>query len=288
MATKEAGPTPSSSNGAAFVELTTGDLEDLTRAKRLLESGSLAARVADSLGKPVEHLLGALPAGLAGVVSTATNKALQRGLDVAIKSLGTARVRRSDVLHRVAVGATGAIGGAFGLATLALELPASTTIMLRSIAEIARTEGEVLTSAEARLACLEVFALGGASRTREAAESGYFALRAVMATALKEAAEHVAQHGLARRGAPALLRFVAIVAERFGLVVSEKILAEAIPVIGAVGGATINVLFLGYFQDLARGHFIVRRLERTYGQAAVRNAYATVPLVLPPASSPSN
>ena len=39
------------------------------------------------------------------------------------------------------VGASGAIGGAFGLASVAVELPISTTIMLRSIADIARSEG---------------------------------------------------------------------------------------------------------------------------------------------------
>ena len=38
--------------------------------------------------------------------------------------------------------ASGAAGGAFGLATLPVELPVSTIIMLRSIAAIARNEGE--------------------------------------------------------------------------------------------------------------------------------------------------
>ena len=38
--------------------------------------------------------------------------------------------------------ASGAAGGAFGLASLPVELPVSTTIMLRSIADIARAEGE--------------------------------------------------------------------------------------------------------------------------------------------------
>jgi hypothetical protein len=48
------------------------------------------------------------------------------------------------------------------------------------------------------------------------------------------------------------------------------------PVVGALGGATINVLFIDHFQDMARGHFIVRRLERRYGQDEVEKKYGEV------------
>ena len=44
-------------------------------------------------------------------------------------------------------------------------------------------------------------------------------------------------------------------------------------VVGAAGGALINTLFIDHFQDMARGHFVVRRLERVYGTDAVRAAY---------------
>jgi hypothetical protein len=60
------------------------------------------------------------------------------------------------------------------------------------------------------------------------------------------------------------------------MVVSQKIAAQAIPVVGALGGAAVNLAFAQHFQTLARGHFIVRRLERTYGQAAVRAAYERI------------
>jgi len=58
--------------------------------------------------------------------------------------------------------------------------------------------------------------------------------------------------------------------------VSQKFMAQAVPVAGAVGGATINVLFIDHFQGLARGHFIVRRLERKYGLETVRTSYASL------------
>ena len=72
------------------------------------------------------------------------------------------------------------------------------------------------------------------------------------------------------------MRFVAEIASRFGLVVSERMAASAVPVIGALGGATINWVFTDYFQQLARGHFAVRRLEREYGAEAVQDWYREV------------
>jgi hypothetical protein len=56
-------------------------------------------------------------------------------------------------------------------------------------------------------------------------------------------------------------------------VVSEKVAAEAVPIVGAAGGAVINLLFIDHFQNMARGHFIVRRLERAYGAELVRAEY---------------
>ncbi|MNW10716.1 hypothetical protein D3C71_2079900 [compost metagenome] len=63
---------------------------------------------------------------------------------------------------------------------------------------------------------------------------------------------------------------------RFGVVVSEKFAAQAVPVIGAVAGATLNTIFIGYYQDMARGHFIVKRLERKYGFESVRLVYGSL------------
>ena len=66
------------------------------------------------------------------------------------------------------------------------------------------------------------------------------------------------------------------VTARFGLVVSDKVVAQAIPLIGALGGGGINLLFIRQFQRAARGHFIVRRLEGRYGEAEIRRQYHLV------------
>jgi hypothetical protein len=94
-----------------------------------------------------------------------------------------------------------------------------------------------------------------------------------LASATAEAAEYIANRGLAQEGAPVIVRFITQIASRFGITVSEKIVAQAIPLIGAVGGALLNTMFIEHFQAVARGHFIVRRLERTYGPELVRTSY---------------
>ena len=177
----------------------------------------------------------------------------------------------------MAAAASGAAGGAFGLAALSWELPLSTTLMLRSIADIAASEGENPRHIDTKLACLTVFALGSTKDKRDnATESGYFAARAALASAVTEASTHLARKGLAKSGAPALVRLVAAIGARFGIVVSEKAAVQAIPIIGAAGGAMVNTVFIGHYQDMARGHFIVRRLEKIHGAEPVRAAYEKV------------
>jgi hypothetical protein len=159
---------------------------------------------------------------------------------------------------------------------LVTELPISTTIMLRSIADIARSEGERINSGESKMACIEVFALGGLSKGDDDTGSGYFAVRAALAKSVTKAAEYIAEKGLAEEGAPALIRLIFQIADRFSIQVSEKVAVQALPAIGAIGGALINTWFISHFQNMAHGHFVVRRLERKYGSTTVKNAYDSI------------
>jgi hypothetical protein len=57
------------------------------------------------------------------------------------------------------------------------------------------------------------------------------------------------------------------------VVVSQKTAAQLIPVIGAAGGAAVNLVFMSHYQEMARGHFVVRALERRYGRDLVQANY---------------
>jgi len=249
------------------------DLDALRKAVQSLEHPSLAARLTNMVGKPIELIGSVLPDSASQAIAKATSKALDAGLQVALRTMQHDRHHESPHLHKALVMASGAAGGAFGLLTLPLELPVSTVIMLRAIADIARSEGEDLSDPEATLSCIQVFALGGRAGSNDASESGYFAARAVLAKSVTEAARFIAERGVVGEGAPILVRFLTQVASRFGVVVSQKVAAQALPVLGAVGGAAVNYAFIEHFQEVARGHFTVRRLERRYGKSLVRTEY---------------
>lgn len=255
--------------------LSKDELDELRRAKEMLENPGLAAKLSGILGSPLEKGLKMLPAPVQRGINKATEAALMKALDAAVKTLGEEPGKQSrNRLHQFVAAATGAAGGAFGISALAVELPISTAVILRSIAAIAAAEGENPRHLETKLDCLQVFAFGSSkNRKDDATESGYFATRAALAKAVSEAATYLAKKGLSKASAPALVRLVALIGSRFGVVVSQKAAAQMVPILGAAGGATINALFIEHYQQMAMGHFIVRRLEKIHGADPVRLAY---------------
>lgn len=260
------------------IEFTEKDRMELQSAKNLLENPGLAAKATSFIGTPIEKGFGLLPESWNKNVGEVTKTALMKASDVAIFSMkdlpGEAS---SNVWHKLGAAVTGGVGGFFGVSAMAVELPISTTIMLRSILDVARSEGESISEVEVKLACLEVFALGGASESDDGTESGYYAVRAALAKSVADAAEFLVSKTLADESAPFLVKFIAKVAERFSIQITEKAAAQAVPAIGAAGGAIINTVFMDHFQDVAKGHFIVRRLERKHGKEVVQAIYHELP-----------
>jgi hypothetical protein len=254
--------------------LTPKETEDLRQAVACLEGASFAQRLTDAVGRPVGMLSRAMPQTARRVIAHVSETALRGALKLALRTLDlNVSAKPANRAHKLAAAASGAVGGALGLAALPVELPISTTILLRSIAEIAREEGEDLNAPEAAFACVEVFALGGQGGGESAFESGYFTVRAALAKSVSDSARFVATEGVTAQSAPVIARLISQIAARFGIVVSEKVAAQAAPILGAIGGAAVNAAFADHFQTLARGHFIVRRLERQHGASVVAFEY---------------
>ena len=245
----------------------------LKLAVKNLENPNFAARLADYAGIPVNRVLSILPKVANDQLTALVRTAVMKGLDVAIDTLDdepppTPATWFSSFL----AGVTGGVSGLVGIAALPVELPLTTTFMLRAIAAIARHEGEDLSKIEARLACLEVFALG--TKRNEKIDVGYYAARALLSKYTNDIVSFVAERGAVDASAPVVRSMVSEIVSRFGLVVSDKVAAGAMPILGAVGGATVNVIFMDHFQRIAQAHFALRRLERTYGVAYIRGCYA--------------
>jgi hypothetical protein len=245
------------------------DRSALYNALAALERRSLAVRLGNIIGKPVEFFRRALPRAMVRVAQKAAEAALTASLKVVLSDRVPRGGDKTGIWHKVLAATSGAMGGTFGMTGLAVELPISTAIILHAITEIAREQGEDLGDPDTLFACLEVFALADLSREHPFGWSGYCAVRRSLAGSVAEASRYVGQRVVAEETAPALARIVSTIASRFGIAVSQKFSAQAIPIIGSVSGAAINAVFIEHFQSIARAHFTVRRLERTYGKDRV-------------------
>jgi hypothetical protein len=198
------------------------DIQALRVAVETLEHPRLAARLAEIAGKPIELFNRALPETASKAIALATTQALNAALKVALRTMENQPKTASSYLHKVLAATSGAVGGSFGLAALPIELPISTGIMLRSIGDIARAEGEDLRDPETALSCLQVFALGGSKGELDATNSGYIAVRGLLAKSVTEAARFIVDRGVLAEGGPVLVRLIAQIASRFGVVVTQK------------------------------------------------------------------
>jgi hypothetical protein len=245
-------------------------------------------RVADLVGIPLERVLDLAPSQVSGAV----NVALRRALDVAVVTLPTEaassdnfdtlsqRAWWSGYRHSALTAVTGGTGGVLGTLGLWIELPITTCLMLRSMSSIARQFGEDTRSIEVRLECLSLFGLGGPSEADDDMDASYLAVRASLTSLVKHASKYVAHTpsqeiltSIKNGTAPTLVKLLGKISQRFELAVSEKMLAQAIPLVGAVGGASVNVMFAQHFNAIARYHFGLRHLGRTRGEEAVRSIY---------------
>ncbi len=261
------------------MELTDNELATLADAYAKLENPSLVIRLSSAFGMPVEAVARQLgkkaPEAIVEAVTSSTHRAIELAMQGSLRTLkGDEPLPASPKMHTAAAATAGAVGGFFGIKALLVELPLTTGIMFRSMADIARAEGESPRDPETVVNVLQVFALGsGASSKDDAAETSYYGVRLALGKAVSEALQYVARHSAGNIGAPALVRLISAVASRFGVAVTQKAMAQAVPVIGAVGGGLVNTVFISHFQDMARGHFAIRRLEREYSEEVVRAAY---------------
>lgn len=200
--------------------------------------------------------------------------------------------RKKGYAHSALTTIAGGVAGFFGLEAAILEIPLSTLLMMRSIAETGREFGEDMSTPESALQCLVVLSLGGKTSTEEISETAYYATRTSLAGGVSAAAAFIGSSNskairlaIKNDTAPAIVRMIAKVASVFEIRVTKKLLSQAIPVIGGVGGAALNATFTEFYNRSARYHFGIRKLERLYGEETVRAQFVAAtpaPKALPP------
>lgn len=276
------------------------DYADLKRAVQLLESPSLTAMISDLLGTPAAWLVKKLPTGAQRKIAKAVEAALHKAVNVALWTMDKdgAKVDASPKLHALAVAASGVAGGFFGVAGSVVEIPVTTTLIMRSIADVARSEGFDIRDLNVQTACISVLGLkGGKGKDSEETESAYLETRyflqqmagfvgaelQVAAQLAEQASKEAGKQLNPQQAGKGLADLILYIANRFNIPITEKVAAQAAPVIGAVTAAALNTMFISFYQDMARGHFIFNRLARVHGEEAVRTTYEEIRkgLILP-------
>lgn len=253
------------------------DLATLKMAKTQMEDVGWAMKGLNKLGNVIESRINLLPQKQQKWLQQLSFKVLQGVVKSNLHSMKSNKVNRVPLnkTYKALVTTSGAVGGAFGAAAFAADLSIATKFMMRSIMDIARNEGEDLNSLDTQLACLQVFALGGKPKHDDSLDTGYYASRIAINSVVKGGSSLAgkALEGVLMGSAQPVLRAIALIAARFSIQVSEKFVAQAVPIIGAAGGASINLAFIHHFQNMAKAHFTIRRLERTYGVEVIRASY---------------
>ncbi|MFY9210567.1 MAG: EcsC family protein [Aestuariivita sp.] len=216
------------------------DKEMRAIAARYRAAAGPGIQVLNLLGGQAENLLDRLPDPVRARLDVATQSALVIAMDAA-ESSRRAVPDQAGWLNTVVATAMGAAGGFGGLPTALVELPVTTTVLLRTIQGVAAEQGFDPSTEGVRFDCLTVFGSAGPLAHDDGADLGFLSVR------------------LALSGR-AMQKMIAAVAPRLGAALGQKLAAQTVPVLGAVAGAATNYAFTNYYQQMAHVHFRLRRL----------------------------
>lgn len=221
-------------------------------AARQRRAGGVLMKAITFVGGQVESGLRMVPKGFRDQIEAAARTALEISYTAASRSRGGAmgRAVAGDRMHKMLATLSGAIGGFGGLTTALAELPVATTVIFRAVQGVAAEYGEDPLSVETRLECLRVFGSGAEGPEDDGIDTSFLGARI----------------GLT---GPALHKLLSRVAPRFATVLSQKLAAQAVPVLGAAAGAGTNYAFVDYYTEIAHVHFGLRKLSREFGEAQV-------------------
>lgn len=223
-------------------------------ARRQQEAGSALLSLVNAAGGWVENGLERLPDGVKTRIEGVTRFGLERAYRLAAQT-GGGRGRLGAGAHRAAATVSGALGGMGGIGTAIVELPVTITVIFRGLQKIAAENGFDPRDERTLVDCLQVFASGGPLKVDDGINTSFLTARFTLT-------------------GPTLHRLIAQVATPFSVVLGQKLAAQSVPLIGAAAGASINFAFVGYYQEMARVRFGLKRLARDNDPAAVAAAFA--------------
>ncbi|MCA0873161.1 EcsC family protein [Seohaeicola saemankumensis] len=203
-------------------------------------AGGPAVQMLNMLGGKAEGLLDKLPRDVRDGLGAATERALHLAMETAQGTRRAVPDQKPWVNTAVAT-AMGAAGGMGGLPSSLIELPATTTMLLRAIQGVAAEHGFDPAADNVKFDCVRVFSAAGPLKDDDGADLGFLSVRLTLSGG-------------------AMQKLIATVAPKLAAVLGQKLAAQTVPVLGAVAGAGTNYVYTRYYQQIAHVHFGLRRL----------------------------
>ncbi len=163
--------------------------------------------------------------------------------------------RSLGLMYRLMATGSGLVTGAAGLPGVLADIPASTLLVLRSIADLARAQGHDIRDPAIQALCIEALAFGGPTDEDDDADLAFWSARAA---------------------APVIADLVIDIAGRFGSRLLAVLPARAVPMISVIVAGAINWHFTGFFQNMAAVLLELKPIEDRYDRAMVRACFAQV------------
>lgn len=222
-------------------------------ADRLARANGPVMGLILKLGTRLEGRMASLPDGMRQQLDAAAERALSVAFGIAAQGDKGPDLGRNAPLAAAVL--TGAAGGAGGIATAIAELPVSVTVILHAIRKEARAAGFDPDDPAIKAECLRVFGAGSPVAGDDGVNTAFFSAR------------------LAVSG-PALTQLIRTVAPRLAAAMGQKLVAQAVPVLGAVAGAALNAAFLTWYREVAAVRFALLRLAEQHGVEQIMTEFA--------------
>ncbi len=217
-------------------------------AQRYRRANGPVVALLNRFGGQIEHALATLPPSVRSRIETVTTQALNRAFSLAIlgRHAPALGARASQTLAML----TGAAGGIGGLPTSLAEIPVTITVFLHVIARAAEAEGFDPNAPEIRAECLRVLSAGSPLASDDGVNTAFLSARLTLT-------------------GPAVSGLVATVAPALAAILTRKLAAQMVPLLGALTGAALNAAYLSYYKDLAEIRFALLRLGALHGAERV-------------------
>lgn len=225
-------------------------IRDLATRYRDADTGLM--RAINAVGGLLESPLKRLPEE----AQTQFQKAVRAGLDQAYAGAAVSERAAGPLSTRVTTGLavlSGAGAGAVGPIGYG-EIPLTITLIFREIRSVARSYGFDPDDPSVKQACLTVFASGGPMPEDDGIDTALLSARAALT-------------------GPALTKLLNKVSARLAQALAQKLGAQAVPVIGALGGGAVNYAFMRYYTAMAHVTFGLRRLSLDGNAEEVAGAF---------------